>query len=78
MKIRATIDKQMRKYTSLKEIDQVYIDWKTKKIYLHTTTDAGTASPSSPRPTFARIYQDQNDDTLTNYLPLYLGNTFNI
>jgi hypothetical protein len=78
MNIRAIIDMQMIKYTSLKEIGQVYIDWKAQNIYLHTTIDATTTSLSSPHPTLAQIYQNQNDDTLIDYLPLYFGNTFNI
>jgi hypothetical protein len=42
--------------------------------------DASTSSPSSPRPALAEIYQDQNDDTLTDYFlpftlesPQYIG-----
>jgi hypothetical protein len=35
----------------LKEIGQVYINWKAKKRYLQTTIDATTTSPSSPHPT---------------------------
>jgi hypothetical protein len=36
--------------------------------------DAIVASPSSPCPNFARMYQDQNDDTLTDYSLFHLGN----
>jgi hypothetical protein len=49
--VKATIDKQMRKLISLKEIGQAYINWKAKKRHLQTTIDATTTSPSSPRPT---------------------------
>jgi hypothetical protein len=35
---------------------------------------ASVASPRYPFPSLSRIYQDQNEDTLTDYLPLHLGN----
>jgi hypothetical protein len=43
---------------------------RTQREYLHTMIDAVVASPRSPCPTLARIYQDQNDDTLTASLEI--------
>jgi hypothetical protein len=41
----------MSNYTRLKEIGQVYIEWKSKKRYLKTTIDVVATSPRSPHPT---------------------------